>query len=130
MTNDIPKAPGIYIATINSRIPMPVTRDLRYVNTCAKVTNKNVKVGKAISLYGRRKNYWKDFDQENVIFTPMALLTDVVLAERLIKVELDQYRMKSPKGRKMEWLEGISFKEVQKIIITTLRKSSISYQLL
>ncbi len=39
--------------------------------------------------------------------------------------ELAQYRMTSPKGRKLEWLEGISFEEVRKIVVTTLEKSGI-----
>jgi hypothetical protein len=129
MNNDVSKSPGIYIATIKSKTPMPVTRDTRYVNTCAKVNNKNVKVGKASNLHSRRNNYWKDFDQDNVIFTPVALLTETALAERMIMKALAQYRMRSPKGRKTEWLEGISVREARKVVLTVLKTSDISYQL-
>ena len=59
---------GIYVARIHSKIPMPVTRDKRYVEICAKVDCSNVKIGKAKNLAARQKDYWKDFDEENVKF--------------------------------------------------------------
>ncbi len=105
------KKSGIYIVTLNTELPMPVTRDKRYVDICAKVDNTNVKIGKAKNLAGRVQNYWKDFDKENVNFTPIALLEEIVVAEGLIKKKLVHYRMNSPKGGKLEWLAGIDAEE-------------------
>ena len=54
-------ASGIYIVTIDSWTPVPVTQDKRYVDICARVDHTNVKVGKAKSLEGRHGSYVKDF---------------------------------------------------------------------
>ena len=106
---------------------MPVTRDCRYVETCARVNKDNVKVGKAENFEMRRSNYWKDFGQENVVFEPVARLSDVKTAERLILRALKEHRKLSPKGGKLEWLEGISFAQVRSIVFSVLDENGVNY---
>ena len=48
------KGTGIYIVQLLNREPMPVTRDQRYVDICAKANKANVKVGKAKDFVTRR----------------------------------------------------------------------------
>ena len=62
---------------------MPVTRDPRYVETCAKVNRANIKVGKAKDLALRESNYWKEFDEENVLFEPLVEQTRELVAGEL-----------------------------------------------
>jgi len=83
-SNTVPTDSGIYVARIHSTSPMPVTRDKRYVDTCAKVDKSNVKVGKAKNLATRQQDYWKDFDQENVDFIPLVLVENIQQAETAI----------------------------------------------
>ena len=116
---------GIYIVQLLNEEPMPVTRDVRYVNICAKVNKDNIKIGKAKNFAVRHKNYIKDFDQQNVIFKPIVELDDIDTAEKLIFKALDKYRKKSPKGRKLEWLEGISFQEAKDIVLEILKKEDL-----
>ena len=106
---------------------MPVTRDPRYVEICAKVNNKNIKVGKAKDFEVRRSNYWKDFDKHNVIFEPIARLEDIKKAEKAILRALKEYRKLSPKGGKLEWLEGISYEKAKTIAVNTLKSEGIKY---
>lgn len=106
---------------------MPVTRDPRYVDICAKVNNTNVKVGKAKDFKVRRSNYWKDFDGHNVIFEPIARLEDIMAAEKAILRALKQYRKSSPKGGKLEWLEGISYEKAKSIALKVLDLEGIKY---
>ena len=88
----IPDSPGIYVARVISTIPMPVTRDKRYVDICARIDISNVKVGKAKNFSVRQKNYWKDFDEENVIFIPLAILENIQQAETAILRHLNNYQ--------------------------------------
>jgi hypothetical protein len=122
-----PKSPGIYVARILTDIPMPVTRDKRYVETCARVDNRNVKVGKAQNLAARQSNYWKDFDEENVVFIPLAILDDIQRAETAILRHLKKYRKRSPKGRLMDWLENIGTEAVIKEVYSVLTNEGIRH---
>ena len=101
-----PSASGIYVAQPLSNEYVPVTRDRRYVETCARVNRDNVKIGKAKNLATRERNYWKDFDQENIEFIPIALLESIREAETAILRELKAYRKRSPKGGSMNCLQG------------------------
>lgn len=109
--------------------PMPVTRDPRYVNICAKVNNTNIKIGKAMNLARRKLDYWKEFDQENVIFEPLVNVNNIKEAEKEILRSLKQFRKTSPKGGKLEWLEGISFELAKRIVFETLDRTGIKYTL-
>lgn len=124
----IPNSPGIYVARIVSTSPMPVTRDKRYVDICARVDNSNVKIGKAKNLASRQKNYWKDFDEENVIFIPLAILENIQQAETAILRHLKEYRKRSPKGGMMDWLENIDIEVVIAEVYSVLDRKGIVYE--
>lgn len=121
------KNSGIYIVRLTNEEPMPVTRDRRYVETCAKVNRGNIKVGKAKNFARRRLDYVKDFGEENVVFRPIAELTDIVSAERVVLRALRPYRKLSPKGGKLEWLEGITFADAKRIAFAALDDLGIEY---
>lgn len=104
---------------------MPVTRDTRYVEICTKVNKLNIKVGKAKNLNLRLLNYWKDFDVHNVIFERIAILEDIKTAEKVILRALKKYRKLSPKKRKLEWLEGITYEDAKSIALNTLKSENI-----
>jgi hypothetical protein len=118
---------GIYIVQLLNELPMPVTRDRRYVEICAKVNKNNIKLGKALNFDVRRANYWKDFDKHNVIFEPIARLDDIKTAEKVILRVLKQFRKISPKGGKLEWLEGISHEDAKSIALASLDSENIKY---
>jgi hypothetical protein len=121
------KKSGIYIVQLKNEVPMPVTRDPRYVEICAKVNRTNIKVGKAKDFAIRKSNYWKEFDEENTLFEPLVELDDIITAERAILGALKHYRKLSPKGGKLEWLEGISYENVKRIVLATLDEQGIEY---
>ena len=121
------KKSGIYILQLKNEIPMPVTRDVRYVEICAKVNRANIKVGKAKDFAIRKSDYWNEFDEENVLYEPLVELDDIVTAERVILRALKQYRKLSPKGRMLEWLEGISYEDAKRIVFATLDEHGIEY---
>lgn len=110
-----------------NEVPMPVTRDARYADTCAKVTRANVKVGKAKNFAIRRSDYCKDFDEGNILFEPLAETDDIVSAEKVILRALKRYRALSPKGGRLEWLEGIAFEDVKILVFAALDKHGIKY---
>jgi len=107
---------------------VPVTRDPRYIDICAKVNCKNIKIGKAVNFETRQKNYFSDFDEENVIFEPLLKLTDVRTAERLVIRKLKEFQKLSPKGGRLEWLEGISYEDVKEAIFTAIGESGLEYE--
>ena len=118
---------GIYIVQLLNDEPMPVTRDPRYVDICAKVNKTNIKIGKAKDFEGRRSNYWKDFDEHNVIFEPLAYLEDIKTAEKIVLRALKQYRKLSPKGGRLEWLEGVSYEKAKSIVFYALQTEGVKY---
>ena len=118
---------GIYIVQLRNEVPIPVTRDRRYVETCGKVNRGNIKVGKAKNFATREKNYWKDFDRDNVHFEPLAELVEIVVAERVILRALSDFRKLSPNGRRMEWLEGISYQEAKRLVFAALDRHGLEY---
>ena len=120
---------GIYIVRLLNDSPMPVTRDPRYVNGCAKVNKNNIKIGKAQDFKTRYSNYCKDFDKHNVIFEPLASLlkNGIQAAEVAIFKRLKPYRKLSPKGGKLEWLKGISYEKAKAIVFDTLDTEGIEY---
>ena len=119
---------GIYIVQLLNETPMPVTRDPRYVDICARINRENIKIGKAQDFEGRKKNYIVDFDEQNVIFEPLYRIHDIKTAERLIKQELKSFQKLSPKGGRLEWLEGISYYEAKAVITKVIESSSLDYE--
>ena len=121
---------GIYVAVLLTETLMPVTRDPRYVATCARVNNGHVKIGKAQSFERRKLNYWADFDQDNIDFIPIARLQEIDSAETAIKRRLDSYRLRSPKGGKMDWLVGIDPVMVVRTAYEVLDEHGFDYTVL
>ena len=122
-----PKQSGIYVARPLRDDLVPVTRDIRYVDSCAMVNCKNVKVGKAKNLAARERNYHKDFDVENILFVPLLITDEIRRAESAVLAHLRAYRLRSPKGALMDWLEGISLEDAIRAIFDTLDKEGIPY---
>jgi hypothetical protein len=121
------KKSGIYIVQLRNEDLMPVTRDPRFIEVCAKVNRANIKVGKSKDFATRKINYWKEFDEENVIFEPLVELDNIVTAETAILRALKQYRKLSPKGGRLEWLEGISYEATKRIVFATLDEQGINF---
>ena len=119
---------GIYIVQLLNDEPMPVTRDSRYVDICARVNRENLKIGKAMDFEIRKKNYYADFDEENVIFEELYKIEDIKTAERLINRKLKPFQKLSPKGGRLEWLEGISYCEVKALIAEVMETSNLDYE--
>jgi hypothetical protein len=107
---------------------MPVTRDPRYIEICARVNRGNIKIGKAQDFEGRKRNYVADFDEQNIIFEPLYRIQDIKTAERLIKRELKSFQKLSPKGGRLEWLEGISYYDAKAVITKVIESSSLDYE--
>jgi hypothetical protein len=121
---------GIYIVTLNNEEPISVNaQDLRIAHKSIKVTKANCKFGKAKSLKGRKKNYFKTFGEHNVNFMPVALVKDFADAEKAVLARLDQYRMRGRTGRKNEWLEKISAEDVLRVVLGTLEELEIPHEL-
>ena len=57
----------------------------------------------------------------------IAELDDIVTAERVVLRALKQYRKPSPKGGKLEWLEGISYADAKRITLRALDDHGIEY---
>ena len=119
---------GIYIVTLNNSEPISVNaNDPRIADKAIKVTKANCKFGRAKVLKGREKNYFKTFGENNVNFTPVALIEDFAYAEKAVLAKLDPYRIRGRTGRKNEWLEGISSQEVLQIVMHTLNEMGIPH---
>lgn len=121
---------GIYIVQLLNEELMPVTRDSRYIAECKKVNKKHIKIGKALDFDIRHKNYIKDFDKHNVIFEPIVQLEDIKSAETAILRELKQFRILSPKGGRLEWLEEISYERAKETIFSALKNADIRYTII
>lgn len=121
---------GIYIVTLNNEHPISVNaNDPRIAEKAIKVTKANCKVGKAKSLTAREKNYFKTFGEENVNFTPLAIIEDIALVERQILVVLDKFRIRGRTGRKNEWLSGIEASEAKQVVLKVVENSGVPYEL-
>jgi hypothetical protein len=123
-----PTSSGIYVATLRSDRLVPVTQDIRYVETCARVNCFNVKVGKARDLSRRERDYWRDFGPENVSFTAIATTTEIRVAETAILRKLRSFRKSSPKGGMMDWLENITVGEAATLAYEALSHAGIRYE--
>lgn len=130
MTNlsDLNNKSGLYIVFLKNHELLSVnSQDKRRANKCIKVNHLNCKFGKAKNLLTRKKNYFKTFGEENVIYTPVATLDQIDISEKLILKELNEYRLRGLTGRRNEWLEKISNEELIQIIFQTLVKNSIDH---
>jgi len=120
---------GLYIVTLNNEELISVNaNDPRIADKCIKVNRVNCKFGKARDLSIRKRNYDKVFGAENVNFFPLVALDEMARAERLVLALLSEWRIRGATGRKNEWLTGISAEQVQKIAISALAQSGLSFQ--
>ena len=87
-----------------------------------------MKVGKAKSLEGRHGSYLKDFPSCNVQFRSIVHTEDIKAAERAVKQAIQTYRMRSPKGGLMEWLEGIPAGRVRGLVLASLSESGVPHE--
>jgi hypothetical protein len=122
---------GIYIVSLNNHEPISVNaQDPRIADKAIKVTKANCKFGRAQSLKGREKYYFKTFGEHNANFMPVARIEDFAQAEKAVLARLDQYRIRGRTGRKNEWLEGISAEDVLGVVLSTLEELEIPHELL
>ena len=120
----------MYIVTLKNSMPISVNaQDPRISDHCIKVTSANCKVGKAKSFEFRERNYFKTFGQANVVFRPIALTDQLVVAERAVLAALLQWRVIGSSRRRTEWLAGISAAEAEARALQALRNAGIAFAL-
>ena len=113
---------GIYLVTLNNSNPISVNaHDPRTADRCIRVNQSNCKIGKAKNLEARKKNYFKTFGEANVNFRILARLANIEVAEKAIKANLKNFRIRGNTGMPNEWLENILPEEVIKIVVQTLK---------
>ena len=121
----------MYIVTLNNYEPISVNaQDPRIADQAIEVTRANIKVGKAKSLLRRSRNYDKTFGAKNVNFIAVAETDQIQEAERAILSKVDVFRMRGRKGRKNEWLEGLSPKVALDLLLDALSESGVEYTLI
>jgi hypothetical protein len=98
------------------------------VDSCARVNNKNIKIGKAKDLARRYLDYVKDFDEANIYFLPLVLTQDIQRAETVVLRALKEHRKRSPKGGLMDWLEGIDISQTAEVALSTLAEEQLQYR--
>jgi hypothetical protein len=108
---------------------MPVTRDPRYVATCARVNNQNVKVGKARSFKVREAitgkisigTMWNSF------LLPVWTTSS---GQRLPSCKDWMPTASEPKEQQMDWLVGIHPGQVVETAYAVLDRGGFVYQIL
>jgi len=122
---------GLYLVTLNNEEFISVNaNDPRRAKTSIKVNRSNCKFGKAKDLQNREKNYWKVFREQNVNFIPLALMTEIDMAEKMVLKELNKYRVKGRTGMKNEWLENIDYIEVINIAYNILIERKLTFKII
>ena len=120
---------GIYLVTLNNEHPISVNaQDKRIADKVIKVTKENCKIGKAVDLARREKNYYRTFGEEYVNFNCLAILEEIAIVEKLIMARLDQYRIRGNSGKKNEWLTNISADEAKRTAIKAIEESGVSFE--
>ncbi|MEO8673351.1 MAG: hypothetical protein ABI411_18710 [Tahibacter sp.] len=119
---------GIYLVTLSNVQPISVNaQDPRIATRCLHVTLINCKIGKAHSFKGRERNYWKTFGAQHVQFRPIACTSEPRAAERVILRALLPWRLRSPAGRRTEWLGNIAPDDAERVALEALRDAEIAY---
>ncbi len=123
------KHSGIFIVRFLNDVPMPVIRNSSCPDQVAKVDRSNIFIGKTEDFDRRNRDFRRDFGCGNVEFEPLVNLKirDLQPAITRILQELGRYRKISPKGGKLQWLEGVSCTEVQRIACSVLKTEGIEY---
>lgn len=119
---------GIYIVTLGNLHPISVNaQNRRIAEHCIKVSAGHCKIGRAMSLRVRERNYWRTFGKEHVLFRSIALLPDPRIAERAILAALGQWRIRGKSGRLTEWLEGLSAGDAEWRAIEAMHSARIRF---
>ncbi len=116
--------------------PMPIDLDKRRVETCARVTGANTKVGKAQKLETRRRDYCKKtFKQASGCrgrqFSFATTKRKLSRLESELHTRIWAYRSENcPSGprkvtRTREWYSTLAFEEACKIVTDFLRDKNI-----
>lgn len=74
------------------------------------------KFGKSKNLELRYKNYLRTFGEGNFIFEPMIYTNNIDAIEKLIKLEVNKYRIVGIHKRRLEWLRDIEIFYLKKIV--------------
>ena len=128
---EVPAVAGIYMVTLLNEEPISVNRqDPRIAQKAIRVRRGHIKVGKAKNLAGRRRNYQKTFNAENVEFWPILTCKDADLAdlERALKDRFRPFRIRGRTGRLNEWMENVSSQTVVATIWEVVRTQGVSHQ--
>jgi len=119
---------GLYLVTLTNVEPISVNaQDPRMGDRCLKVSLLNCKIGKANSFAYRKRNYCKTFGEQHVQFRPIAYTDEPRAAERVIMRALLEWRLRSPAGRRTEWLGGITADEAERVVLAALRGAGIAF---
>ena len=105
---------GLYVVVPRSRTKVPVDITPSRIGQVAKVDCSNVKFGVSVDLARRQRDYEHTFAIAGVDFEVVCRLQpeDLPAAESCIKAKLRGKRMRSPRGRLLEWLEDVGKAEV------------------
>jgi hypothetical protein len=121
---------GLYLVTLASEeLISTQTHDARRAADALKVNCENIKLGRARLLAGLEEAYTRTFGKGNPTLHPIARVAPRHLeaAVQLAKIALWNYRVRSPRGRRTEWVKGIGFEDVRQRIINELHESSIPF---
>ena len=118
---------GIYIAIPTSAVLKSIYRAQNYKT---EVNNEHLKIGiTKDSFQSRSKCYYDNFDNE-VEFIPLVAINRDVLKEVEAKV-LAQIKIEFNRvGRAREWFDTNDKQRIIKILISTLCKENVEYELL
>ena len=107
---------GIYVVELingpfysNAHEPLPE-------NQGTLLYKGDTKFGKSKNLELRYKNYLRTFGEGNFIFEPMIYTNNIDVIEKLIKLEVNKYRIVGIHKRRLEWLRGIKITHLKKIV--------------
>lgn len=76
----------------------------------------DVKFGKTENLESRYKNYLRTFGEGNFRFEPMIYTRNIDEIEKLIKLEVNKFRIMGIHNRRLEWLRGITITQLKRIV--------------
>ena len=120
---------GLYIVVLSNEQLISVNaQDRRIADRCLQVNFENCKVGKAKNFQVRERNYWRTFGKLFVTFERIALTEDLNDAERIVLSALRPWRVRSPSGRRTEWLAGIDPHRAVSLSLAALRMERVSFQ--
>lgn len=120
---------GLYVVSLTCEELISVRADdPRAADKVLKVNREHCKFGKAKNLEKRRNNYVVTFGEKNILFTPLAILTEIARAEGAVLKELRQFRVRGPSGRLNEWMKGVSPGQVAVIVFDTLVRLGITHE--